>query len=174
MAHVVESIVPDDFELPRVFETNQYRIRPLVVDDVVKDYEAIATNLDRLDRLMGPDYTEPDDLSFHQDFLDVAWHHKEFQRRSSFAYGVWRLDESEGIGGVYVYPPDRGHFYAPPKPGFDAVVFLWTTQKAATEGLDDHLFQTVKRWIADVWPFDAVGFPGREPTWEEWEKLPSS
>ena len=172
MAVIKNAIVPEDFAVPVKLETDKYLIRPLHLHDVVKDYEAIATNMRRIDRLLGPDYSEPEVLTFEQDLLDVAWHHKEFQRRSSFAYGVWRPDDSECIGGVYVYPPDRGHFYASVKPGFDAVIFLWVSHDASDEGLDEHLFDTVKAWIRDSWPFGSYAFPGREPSWEEWEALP--
>jgi hypothetical protein len=172
MAVVVDAIVPGDFEVPTRLDTDRYFLKPLHIDDVVKDYLAVASNSSRLDRLMGPEYAEPEILTFEQDLLDVAWHHKEFQRRSSFAYGMWRLDGSACIGGVYIYPPDKGHFYAPAKPGFDAVVFMWVSQDAADDGLDEDLFETVKVWIQDVWPFERYAFPGREPSWEDWLELP--
>jgi len=33
--------VPSDFEVPLVFETDQFRLRMLSIEDVEKDYEAV-------------------------------------------------------------------------------------------------------------------------------------
>ena len=38
-------------------------------------------------------------------------------------------------------------------------MWVWTSE--AGTGLEDQLYQTVRRWVADRWPFRRVAFPGR-------------
>jgi hypothetical protein len=33
------------------------------------------------------------------------------------------------------------------------------------------LFDTVKRWLTDDWPFENLAFPGREIDWKTWRSL---
>lgn len=50
-----------------------------------------------------------------EDLIDLAWHQKEHQLRSTFNFAVVSPDESRLLGCVYVDPPT--------KQGFDAEVF---------------------------------------------------
>ncbi len=84
----------------------------------------------------------------------------EFETRSSFAYTVMNLDESECLGCVYIYPTE--------KPGFDAKVYVWVRKSEFDKGLDSILFNTVKQWVAREWPFKNVAYPGREIDWATW------
>jgi hypothetical protein len=56
--------------------------------------------------------------------------------------------------------------------GVDAEVYLWVRQSELSSGLDGHLFQTVKDWMRQEWPFEQIAYPGRETTWEEWDAKP--
>jgi hypothetical protein len=38
--------------------------------------------------------------------------------------------------------------------------------------LDQVLYATVRRWLAERWPFTRVAWPGRELPWEEYDALP--
>ena len=51
-------------------------------------------------------------------------------------------------------------------------MYLWVRQSEFEKGLDPVLFQAVKQWIANDWPFENVAFPGREIDWDSWEALP--
>ncbi len=44
MAH----FVPADFDVPVGLETADFRIRPLLIGDVVKDYDAVMSSADHL------------------------------------------------------------------------------------------------------------------------------
>ena len=45
---------PPDFEIPRRLEHAEFRLRPLTIHDVIKDYAAVMTSLDRLAGVFGP------------------------------------------------------------------------------------------------------------------------
>ncbi len=155
--------VPKDFKVPEVLETEKFRLRMLTVRDVVMDYDAVMTSIVHLQGIFGPRSKWPrKDLTFEQDLIDLGWHQKEFQTRSSFAYTVVKPDETQCLGCMYIFQPA--------KDGTDAEVYMWVRESAFQEGLDPELFKTVKQWISEKWPFKKVAYPGRDISWEEWSK----
>ena len=42
----MKRFVPREFEVPTLLETERFRLRPLTIHDVVKDYEAVMTSAD--------------------------------------------------------------------------------------------------------------------------------
>lgn len=159
-----KSFVPPDFQVPEKLETDKFRLRMLKVTDVVKDYDAVMTSVDHLQGIFGPRSKWPSkDLTFEQDLIDLGWHQKEFQTRSSFAYTVMNLDESQCLGCMYIFPPR--------KEGFDAEVYMWVRKSAYDDGLDPVLYEAVRKWISEKWPFKKVAYSGREISWDEWNKL---
>jgi hypothetical protein len=162
----LKKFAPNSVVIPTGIETKKFRIRSLTINDVVKDYDAVMSSVDHLQGVFGPTSSWPSvDLTFEQDLIDLGWHQKEFQIRSSFTYTVMSLDESSCLGCVYVYPSD--------KEGYDAKVILWARQSVVEKGLDEKLFSAVKTWLAEKWWFTAVAFPGREQSWQEWGLLPN-
>ncbi|AKM79350.1 MAG: hypothetical protein UX85_C0002G0045 [Candidatus Beckwithbacteria bacterium GW2011_GWB1_47_15] len=152
---MVSSFVPKDFKVPDVLETDKFRLRMLRITDVVKDYDAVMTSVDHLQGVFGErSKWPPKDLTFEQDLIDLGWHQKEFQTRSSFAYTVMSPDESQCLGCVYIFPSSRQEF--------DADVYMWVRKSEFDKGLDPILFKTVKDWIESKWPFKKVSYPGRE------------
>ena len=136
----------------------------LKVTDVVKDYDAVMTSADQLQGIFGPRFKWPaKDLSLEQDLIDLGWHQKEFQMRSSFAYTVMSLDESRCLGCVYIFPSR--------KEGFDAEVYMWLRKSELDKGLDPLFYKKIKKWIAENWPFKKVAYPGREIDWSKWSSL---
>lgn len=158
-------LLPTEFEVPAGLESDDFRLRMLTVNDVVKDYEAVMTSREHLQGVFGPQSTWPAaNLTLEQDLIDLGWHQKEFQNRTSFAYTVMNLGETRCLGCVYFYPA---------KPtDYDAQIILWARQSELASGLEARLFTVVKQWIDQAWPFKRVGFPGKETSWAEWENLP--
>lgn len=156
--------IPEDFEVPTVFETEHFRIRTLTVNDVVKDYDAVMSSLDHLQGIFGPESSWPSaELSFEQDLIDLGWHQKEFQIRSSFAYTVVSPDEERVLGCLYIFPTDKGDF--------DADITMWVRADVVKDGYDELLYNTVREWVAKVWPFQKPGYPGRAIEWDDWLSL---
>ena len=159
-------LVPENFKVPEALETERLRLRMLTVNDVIKDYDAVMASIDHLQKTkpFGPDHKWPTkELSLEQDLIDLGWHQKEFQKRTSFAYTVMSLDESSCLGCVYIYPS--------PNSKDDAMVIMWVRQSEVKGGSDSHLFDVVKRWMKTEWPFIKVGYPGREISWEKWDTI---
>lgn len=158
------SFVPEDFMVPDTLENEHFRIRMLTVNDVVKDYDAVMSSIDHLQGVFGPNSSWPSkDLSFEQDLIDLGWHQKEFQMRSSFAYTVVTLDESQVVGCLYIFPTKKGDY--------NASITMWVRSSEVDNGLDAILFDSIKKWISEDWPFQLVAYPGREISWEQWKAM---
>lgn len=67
---------------------------------------------------------------------------------------MMNLDESQCLGAVYLFPSQNEEV--------DAEIYLWVRQSEFDKGLDPILFDTVRNWITQVWPFKKVLYPGRE------------
>jgi hypothetical protein len=159
-------LIPIDSQVPERLETDRFCLRILTVNDVVKDYDAVMTSIEHLQKTkpFGPDHPWPtNDLTLEQDLIDLGWHQKEFQRRTSFAYTVMSPDEKECLGCVYIFPSSNTEY--------DAQIIMWVRQSEANSGLDKHLFDAVKEWIKTQWNFKNPGYPGRTVDWETWNSL---
>ena len=168
---LLNPLVPDSFNVPEQKETSDFQLRMLTVHDIVKDYDAVMSSVGRLTTVFGDNSGWPRGLTLEQNLIDLGWHQKEFQRRTSFAYTVMKPDETMCLGCVYILPPTRNntiHNSTSDNSGFDAAVFLWVRDSAYAEGLDEKLFAVVKQWIEEEWPFRAVAYPGREIAWGDW------
>ena len=156
--------VPPEFVIPGELSTHNFRLRMLSIDDVEKDFEAVTSSAAHLSKVW-PDTGWPHGLTIRQNLIDLGWHEKEFQNRSSFAYTVVTHDESRVLGCVYFYPTDKADF--------DVEVFLWVRESALVTDLDAELSEAVRNWLETDWPFDHPAYPGREIDWDAWEALPT-
>lgn len=150
--------VPRDYLVPGKLETKNFRLRMLTIHDLVKDFDAVMSSKDHIQKMWGPGW--PEGLTLEQNLIDLGWHQKEFQRKRSFAYTVVTLDESRVLGCVYIDPTRKA--------GYDAEIYLW----ARNGDLERELISTTKAWLKRGWPFKNPVFPVTDMTEEEWEKVP--
>lgn len=159
---VAMPFVPTEYKIPATFETTEFRLRMLTVNDVVKDYDAVMTSVEHCKTIWGGKW--PEGLTLEQNLIDLGWHQKEFQTRRSFAYTVVDPSDTRVLGCVYILPTR--------KRGYDAEVYLWARQSELAGGLEDRLHDAVKTWVAAEWPFGSVAYPGRGTPWEDWRAIP--
>ncbi len=88
------ALVPASFVVPERLETADFVIRKLTFRDAELDYRAVMANIDIIRKTRGGDWP-PAGLTLEDDRIDLAWHQREFERRSSFAYAVMAPDERE-------------------------------------------------------------------------------
>lgn len=157
------SFVPSGFKIPDTLETSHFRARILTVNDVVKDYDAVMTSIEHLQKMYESTTWPTKELTFEQDLIDLGWHQKEFQMRRSFAYTIVSLDESQVLGCLYINPTTKGDY--------DASITMWVRTSMLEKGLDAILFNAVKQWITHEWPFKKVAYPGREMSWKDWRSM---
>jgi hypothetical protein len=156
-------LVRPDFVIPDQLDGDDYVLRMLSIDDVEKDFEAVMASAGRLRGLLDPGSTWPDGLTLKEDLIDLAWHHREFTLRRSFAYTVMSKDESRCLGCCYIFPSRVT--------AYDAAAFYWVRSGPDAERRDAELGTRLRNWLRAAWPFETVAFPGRDIPWTEWGLL---
>jgi hypothetical protein len=140
-------------------ETDSYILRKLEVRDVIMDYAAFMSSIDAIKKQRGGTWPSPD-FGLEENIVDLGWHQREFEFKTSFAYLVTTKDGKEELGCVYFYP--AGHPMNSAKTdvpdGTDVVVNMWVTQVAFDRGFYDELYHYVEIWVKDEWPFQAPYF----------------
>lgn len=164
MEGVEVAFLPEDFVVPTLVAGQRFRIRPITVHDVVKDYDAVMCSRDRLWAEFGADWGWPTaELTFEQALIDIAWLQKEAQLRRSFSYAVLTSDEERLLGRVHITQPRMA--------GPDASVVFWVRSDEEGTGLEKELEEFVREWLIVTWPFKDVRYPGRDISWAEWRAL---
>lgn len=145
--------LPPNFQIQAVVETARFRLRSITIHDAFKDYDAVMSSRQHLWARFGAVWGWPaEDMTIEQNIVDLGWHQKEFQLRSSFDYAAMSLDEKRLLGCVYIDPPHVA--------GTDADVWFWARQSELASGLEADLRSFLMPWLARHWPFKSVTING--------------
>ena len=140
-----DSLVPEDFVVPRHFAGKGFRLEPLGPEHNERDHEAWMTSVEHIHATPGfPDGSWPRPMSLDENLADLHRHADDFARRTGFTYSV--LDGDEVIGCVYIYPSTKSDH--------DAAVLSWV--RASRAELDGPLSTAISEWLLSDWPFTNV------------------
>jgi len=158
-----ELFVPMTFEIPKSLTTDHYRLEILTPGVAELDFDAVMSSKARLRSIFEENSDWPEDnMSLDDNIRDLLQHEKEFISRQAFAFTVLTLTKDECIGCVYFNPSTVSEF--------DCEVYLWLRDSEIR--LDTNLFENVKQWLVNHWPFKRIAFPGREISWDNWNSYP--
>jgi hypothetical protein len=147
--------VPPAFEVPRSFETSNYRLVPLGPDLVNQDYSAYMSSIEHLQQTFTHSKSWPHaGVTMAEALADVEGEKRRFDARQSFTYAIVTPDGKQELGCLYLSPSKT--------PGADAQARLWVTKARFDAGFEKELLPGVKKWIAEKWPFQRVVWPGRD------------
>ena len=157
-------LVPNDFEVPVLVETDSFKLVPLGPDVVEQDYEAYMSSIAHLQATFTRSTDWPrEDIDHEAAMADMLAEQARFNERRSFAYAVLTSDGTRERGCLYIRPSSR--------PAFDAEVVMWVTQTEFEAGFDAELYSWAQNWISSSWPMSKVVYPGRSLAWDEWDAL---
>jgi len=142
-------LVRDSYVPPERLVTPLFVCRKLCFADAEIDYRAVMSSIEVIQKTRGGDWPTPD-LSLEDNRIDLAWHQREFENKSSFAFIVLTPDEKTSLGCFYFYQP--GFRDADSRKG-DVDVSFWVTQEAYDAGLYEVLYKTIREWLESSWPF---------------------
>ncbi len=147
------TFLPAEYQPPSIVKADSFILRPITIHDVVKDYDAVMSSREHLWKRFGESWGwPPADMSLEQDLIDLAWHQKEAQIRSSFNYAVMSIDQSQLLGCIYVDPPTLT--------GTEAEIWYWARESELANRLESVLEEFVPAWLAKAWPFQIVSING--------------
>ncbi len=155
MSEDQQTLVPADFEVPRSLVAEGFRLEPLGEQHNERDLAAWSGSIAHVRStpgFLGKNWPPPEGMSLEANRADLVRHARDFEARTGFTYSVLEgpggpdgSDGDEVIGCLYIYPakeaPGRIH------------VSSWV--RADRAPLDVTLYETVCRWLREVWPFDA-------------------
>ncbi len=157
-----KSMIPPGFTPPHRVVTDHFVVRPLLSADAEPDFEAWSTSLEHLRGLFGPSSDWPtSEMTLEENVIDLAWHQREHEVGSSFAFTVLDIDEERCLGCIYFNPAQ--------KVGYEVECFYWV--RATDVALDGELGAFIDEWL-ETWPFESVVLPGRNTSWDEYSALP--
>lgn len=146
--------VEADFAVPTEVERPGFRLSMLTTADLLIDYVAVIANASSLQGLFDADDPWPHGLTLEQNLVDLGWHEKEFQRRTSFAYKVTDPASTVEWGCIYLYPPaDPAH----------DVDLIWWTRADLEPSIGAAIDTFVPAWVDTDWPFANVNIAGHQP-----------
>lgn len=146
-------LVPDDFAVPGGLRSELFVIEPLDAHHNVADHAAWTSSIDHIKATPGFEGRAWPDrpMSAEENAADIAQHVRDFADRTGFAYTVLDAASGDVIGCVYFYPPRRS--------GYDVDVRSWV--RADHADLDKTLYDLVRGWLAEAWPFQVPDYAER-------------
>lgn len=158
---MLNHFIPESFEVAKSFDTECFHFRVLEDEVAELDFEAVMSSQKRLQGVFGPGSDWPkSDMTLEENIESLKFHKQEFESRKAFAYSVFNKSKSKCLGSVYIDPSTS--------PNYSCEVYLWVRDDSVD--LDKELYQTVLKWLSEMWPFSKVAFPGRCISWDDWHK----
>ncbi|CAN5172137.1 hypothetical protein BH11ACT6_BH11ACT6_13720 [soil metagenome] len=168
-------LVSHGFDIPLRVEADNFVLMPLAMKHFALDYEAYMSSVEHLQatfdldgdslEIDGERWPANSDIEFA--VIDAAWCQFEWQHlRSSFTYAAFTKAEEKELG--------CGYIMRSKKRGYAVECQTWVRADELANGFDDDFHVWFRNWVEQTWPFDpsAIGWPGREIPWLDWNQLP--
>lgn len=152
--------MPDGFTLPVRLVHHDVVATPLTRADLAEDLHAIRMSVDLIRRTRGGKWP-PEELGEVEDLDDLVWHEVEWSAGISFAYVV-RDAAGTYLGCFYLYPLGRRAALSEEVLGFDVDVSWWVSSSAYDSGYYARLYDALRAWLANAFPFWKPYFSNRE------------
>lgn len=178
--HIKRLTLPPTFTVPKHLQHDTLTAEPLTRAHVLEDLEAVNDSGATIRATRGGSWPS-EILTEDFNFLDLAWHEREFRDRISFAYAmrdnsVLREDgKGEYVGCFYLNPLGaRVPLSEELLEKYDVDVCWWVTTSAFAKGMYAVLYEGLKKWLKEDFPFDRplfsnVVIPGEERSGKEVE-----
>ena len=154
------NFVPQSFNVPESLVTEKFCLEILTPKVAEIDYDAVMSSKTRLRSVFAESTEWPrDTMTLADNIKDLQRHEEEFKLRKAFAYTVLTPTREKCLGCVYIEPCKAVEF--------DSEIYLWVRDDSLS--LDDDLYNNIRDWLANCWPFKKIAFPGREISWRKWK-----
>lgn len=150
---------PPDFQVPTQLKYEDLKATPLTRKDLKADMDAVNSSLEIIRETRGGSWpTEAVTEEF--DFLDLAWHEREFRDGDSFAYVVYN-DKNTYIGCFYLYPIGHRTEMSEATKDYDMDASWWVTASAYENGYYEKLYVALQQWLKQF-PVNKVYYSNKE------------
>jgi hypothetical protein len=166
-------IVPDQFAPSESAVFPGFLLRALSPEFAAQDFAAVTASASSIRHVFGPENGWPSaGLTFEENNADLARHQREFNERSAFAYSLFDPQGLRYLGCLYLKPIKSRAGRDQRHERFCAQAFLWLS--VLHQDVNEPLVHSaLSAWFAADWALANVAWPGRSPSWEEWNELSS-
>ena len=155
-----ETFIPSGFQPPREATVGRYKVYPLTERHLSADLDAVNSSLDLIKRTRGGSWPSKP-VSEEFDFLDLAWHEREFRDAESFAYVIYSK-AGQYIGCFYLYPVGTRTALNEELAAYDVDASWRVTTAAYTDGYYEKLYTALQQWLKESFPFSKVHYSNKE------------
>lgn len=152
--------LPIGFIAPRRLTYFNLVAKAISREHLSDDVRGINASIALIQRTRGGDWpTEPVSEEFN--FVDLVWHELEFREASSFTYAVFDSEDTY-LGCCYLYPMGRRTELSEELLNYDVDVSWWVTPEAFARGDYQGLYQALRHWVVEDYPFRSPYFSNAE------------
>ena len=151
-----------EFQAPERLTFEHLVATPLRREHLEDDLAAVNSSHELIRQTRGGSWPEGE-LSREFDFLDLAWHEREFRDGDSFAYVVYTTND-EYVGCFYLYPAGTRTPLDQLEDGCEVDVSWWVSQDAYKRGEYEILYQAIIQWIQEF-PFTVIYYSKHGYSW---------
>jgi RimJ/RimL family protein N-acetyltransferase len=159
-ADFIKKFSLQDFKAPEKLHFDDLVAKPLTRGDLKVDLEAINSSIETIQKTRGGSWPQ-EELNEELDFLDLAWHEREFREGTSFAYVIYDTNGNY-IGCFYLYPMGHRTVLTEELLGYDVDASWWVTTAAYGQGYYQKLHKALKQWLAMEFPFKNIYYSNKE------------
>ena len=134
----------DTFEPPRLWQDDQYILRPYVLDDAPGMLEAVLESYDHLKPFM-PWASQNQTLEQTEGIIERMT--TEFDGHRDFVFGIWRVSDSRYLGGTGY------HLREGPVHQQSAEIGMWIRGTEAGQGVGRGVLKSLVEWSFTEWPW---------------------
>jgi len=150
---------PPTFRAPTKLAYEDIIAKTLTRADLKADMDGVNSSLELIRNTRGGSWPQ-EPVSEEFDFLDLAWHEREFRDGSSYAYVV-HDDKNNYIGCVYLYSMGSRTELSEELLDYDMDASWWVTAEAYKNGYYEKLYLAVQEWLSDF-PVNKVYYSNKE------------
>ena len=152
----------DPAQVPEGLKSHAFTLRPLRVDDVELDYEAVMSSRSMLRAWSQSDWPA-EDFTLGGNLADLERHQREHEAGLAYTYTIMQPDEARCLGCVYVHPVPQEVLVGLPAPdmenampGSAAYARFWVRSSLQGSGFDLQLLKELIDWFLMDWELEAL------------------
>lgn len=152
--------LPSDFTAPEELASEDIVAKPLTRKDLKADLAGVNSSIEVIQKTRGGSWPT-EELSEEFDFLDLAWHEREFRDGNSFAYVVYGADGTY-IGCFYLYPMGVRTELTEELLQYNVDASWWVTAEAYEQGYYLKLYYAIQQWLQSELPLGKVYYSNKD------------
>lgn len=129
-------------------------------EHLIDDVRGINASIALIRRTRGGTWPT-EQVSEEFNFVDLVWHELEFRDSTSFTYALYDTGDAY-IGCCYLYPMGRRAPLSEDLLNYDVDVSWWVTPDAYAHGDYRTVYQALRHWLTESFPFHAPYFSNIE------------